>query len=351
MALETGFARPTLAALKTRIKADLVARLKQDEVLRRADLEVQAAVQAAAVNSLYGFIDYVAEQILPDTAGAESLDRHGSIWGVVRKAASKAVGTVTLTTTVGAAVPSGAELVHASGLTFVVTAGVTATGTSTAVATEATAAGAAGNLAAGEPLTLISPIVGVQSVGASGTLAGGADVESDDALRARILDRIRQPPHGGADFDYRAWALEVAGVTRAWVLPQHFGVGTVGITFVMDDRADIVPTAGDVSLVQAHIDEVRPVTADAQVFAPGTLAVDLTVEVSPDTPEVRAAIEAEVDDFLRREAAPGGTIYLSRLREAVSQAAGETHHEMTAPTANIVLPAGTIAILGTITWV
>jgi len=46
---ETGFTRPTLADLIEHCRADLLARLGQDEVLRRADSEVQARVQAAAL--------------------------------------------------------------------------------------------------------------------------------------------------------------------------------------------------------------------------------------------------------------------------------------------------------------
>lgn len=347
---DTGFARPSLADLKARIKADLLARLRQEEVLRRSDLEVQATVQAAAVNSLYAFVDWVARQILPDTADAEQLDRHGSIWGVQRKAASKATGTVIFTTSVGAVIPAGAELTHAAGQSYVTTASATATGATTVVAVAAVDAGAAGNLAVGEALALVSPITGVQSTATTGEIASGADVESDDAYRARILARIQQPPHGGADFDYLTWALEVDGVTRAWVLPLHFGIGTVGVTFVMDGRADIIPLVADVAEVQAYIDSLRPVTADAQVFAPSPVPLDLTISISPDTADVRAAIEAEVVDFLRREAEPGGTIRLSRLREAISLAAGEFSHDLTSPTADLTHATGDLAVPGTITW-
>ena len=57
-------------------------------------------------------------------------------------------------------------------------------------------------------------------------IAGGADEQSDLLLLQRVLARLRQPPHGGADFDYIRWALEVPGVTRAWVYPLELGAGT-----------------------------------------------------------------------------------------------------------------------------
>ncbi|WP_425404631.1 baseplate J/gp47 family protein [Hwanghaeella sp.] len=345
-----GFARPTLADLKTRMKADLLARLSVDEVLRRSDIEVQASVQAAAVHSLYGFIDYVAANVMVDTADGDHLARHASIWGVTRKSAAKSVGSVTFATSVGAVIPIGAELTHAGGQSYLTTEAKTATGATTVVAVQAAESGAVSNLTAGEALSLVSPIAGVQSTATGGEIVGGADIESDASLRARVLDRIQTPPHGGAKADYITWALEVDEVTRAWALPLHSGIGTVGVMFVLDGREDIVPLTADIEAVQAYIDTVRPVTADVTVFAPTPVELDLTIAVTPATAAVKAAIELELQDFIAREAEPGGTIYLSRLREAISLAAGEFNHSLTLPAADVTHAATEIAVLGTITW-
>ena len=88
---------------------------------------------------------------------------------------------------------------------------VAGTGT---LALTAKVAGADGNDNAGITLSFVSPIASVNTtvtVGADG-LSGGSDQESDTALRNRVLTRKRQPPHGGADFDYEVWAKEVSGV-------------------------------------------------------------------------------------------------------------------------------------------
>src|SRR3546814_16959671 len=80
---------------------------------------------------------------------------------------------------------------------------------------------------AGSHLTFSSPIAGVHAVAAVavGGLAGGADEEADDALRARLIGRIQKPVSGGKKTDYEVWALEVAGVTRSWVYPGWPGIG------------------------------------------------------------------------------------------------------------------------------
>ena len=62
------------------------------------------------------------------------------------------------------------------------------------------------------------------------------------------------------------------------------------------------------------------------------------------------AVEAELRDLLARDAEPGGTILISRIREAVSIAAGETDNVVSTPTANVTHAAGELAVLGVITW-
>ena len=182
-------------------------------------------------------------------------------------------------------------------------------------------------------------------------MTGGAEQEADEALRARLLDRIRQPPQGGAKTDYAAWALEVAGVTRAWVYPGQLGLGTVTVMFVIDGRPGIIPTAEEVAAVAAHIDPLRPVTAAVTVVAPVAVPLTLRLRTTPASADVRAAIQAEIDDLLRREAEPGGTILISHLHEAISIAAGEIDHEIVIPGGNVVMPTGSIAVSAPITFI
>lgn len=347
------FKRPTLTDLNGRIAADIESRLPgADAKLRRNVLNVLARAQAGAAHGLHGHLAWAAQQIMPDTAEAEYLERWASIWKIFRKPAAAATGNITLTGTTGAQIPAGTVLQRSDGAEFAtVAAAVLAAGSATVAATAATA-GALGNAVAGSTLTLIHPLSGVNptaTVAAEG-LGAGADVEEDDSLRGRVLARIQRPPHGGAEWDYEAWALEVPGITRAWVTPGYLGVGTVGIIIVNDDADPIIPDAAKVGEVQAYIDERRPVTAQALVLAPVAVPLALTIAVAPNTAAVQQAVLDELTDFFRREAVPGGTIYISRLREAISTAAGETSHELTVPAADVLHAAGEIATLGVVTW-
>lgn len=344
------YSRPTLADLVTRTRADLVSRLSADDILRRADADVYARVLAGLAHGLYGYVDWLANQIIYDTAEAEFLARWASIWGVTRKPASTATGSVTFAVSSGAVIPSGTLLQALDGVQYQTTADATVTVPTATASVAALVAAAAGNRTTGQTLTLTSPIVGVQSSATAGALTGGADLESDDDLRARLIDRIQQPPHGGDAHDYVTWALEVPGVTRAWCFPLELGEGTVTVRFVRDDDASLIPDAGEVAAVQAYIDALRPVTAAVTVVAPTAVPLAFSIAVAPNTAAVKAAVQAELSDLIARESKPGGTIYLSHIRAAISAAVGEDNYTMSAPSADVTNTAGNMTTLGTITW-
>lgn len=347
------FDRPDLPTLIARAGADLADRIPgADATLRRSVLWALARMHAGAVHGLYGYLDWLAGQLLPDTAEAEHLARWASMWGITRKAATFAGGLVSLPGTDGAVIPAGALLQRQDGAEYATTAEASVAEGSAMPQVRASVAGAAGNAVAGTRLSLVSPIAGVQSsgvVGAAG-LAGGADIESDDGLRARLLARLRRPPQGGTADDYEAWALAVPGVTRCWVSPAEMGAGTVVLRVMMDDSyPDGLPQAADLETIWQAVDAVRPVGGEVFVLAPVPLLVPINVRVTPDTAQVRAAVEAELRDLFDR-AEPGLAILLSHIREAISQAAGEQDHVLLSPSANIAPSAGELARLGAITW-
>lgn len=348
------FARPTLTEVIERILADLSSRVVgvDGAVLRRSVLGVLGRGLAGSSHELHGHLEWIARQVIPDTADAEYLERWANIWLVRRRAAEFAIGQVTFTGNNGSIVPQGTVVRRQDGARFQTTAEASiAAGTAT-ISAQALEAGAAGNALAGTALALLQPISGVQTnaVVAAGGMTNGSDTEDDDALRARLLDRIQSPPQGGAANDYIAWALAVPGVTRAWVYPMEVGAGTVTVRFVRDDDASIIPDAAEITAVYDYIEERRPVTAELFVLAPTAVPLNLLIQINPNTAAVQAAITAELGDLIRREAEPGGTILISHLREAVSTAAGEFDSIIVTPAANVDHATGEIAVLGELTF-
>ena len=309
------FDRPDLTTLIERAQADMDSRLDGAPWLRRRLLAVLARMQGGVAHGLYGYLDWQALQLMPDTAEAEHLARWASIWGVSRKPATKATGYAVFPASTGAVLPAGTELLRPDGVRYLTLADVFAAAGKARVAIEAVEAGLAGNAGADTPLQLAAPVLGLEAVGASdGEITGGAEEEGDASLRARLLARIRNQPSGGAARDYVAWALEVAGVTRAWCSPGEMGRGSVTVRIMMDETyADGIPHADDVARVREHIEGLRPVTADVYVVAPVATPIDLDLRIIPDTPRLRATVERAVWAQLRREAEPGGVVIVSRL--------------------------------------
>jgi len=346
--------RPNLQTLLSRAQSDISARLPgADPTLRRTLLGVLARIQAGGTHGLYGYLEWISKQILVDTADADMLDRHGSVWGVPRKQAVAAKGNVTFTGTDGSNIASGSLLQRGDGVQFTTDAITSIAAGVASVAVTAVVAGINGNTTSSSALSLASPIVGVDSnvsVDAAG-ITNGADMELDGDYRVRILSRIRAAAHGGSSNDYITWALQVAGVTRAWVYPQELGIGTVSVRFVVDnDPISLIPDAAKVAAVQAYIDALRPVTADLTVVAPVAAPIDMTIQLTPNDATTRAAVTAELNDLISREAIPGGTMLISHIREAISIAAGETNHVLSVPAADVTNTIGNIATLGVITW-
>ena len=348
------FDRPSLPALVERAESDLSARLLDGEQpLRRSVAGVLARVTAGQAHMLYGYLDWLAQQPFPDTAEAEYLARLARIWGIGRKPAVAAAGTVTLQGQPGAVLPAGQELRRDDGTLYRVQADSHAAGATVTASVAALVAGQGGNVAAGQSLMLTSPVAGLQPVAqvTGQGITGGLDAEDDASLRARLLRRIQEPPHGGAAADYVAWALEVPGITRAWVYPGRMGAGTVGVAVVADGLpSGPIPDSTLLAKVQAHLEGVRPVTCEVTVFAPQVLTVPVTVRLVPDSEAVRAAVRAELRDLFARESSPGAVIRVSHLREAVSVSPGEEDHVLQSPTADIVPASHQMPVLGDITF-
>ena len=359
------FARPSLQTIVDRIVSDFQTRITgATSLLRRAALNVIAKVNAGAIHLLYEYLDYQSRQIFVATADEAGLEAIASEYGIIRKAAIKATGSGEATGTNGTIIPAETELQSTDDEVYITDdEEIIATGTATLDFT-ASIAGADGNDDGSISLTFVSPIAGIDTIVTvdSDGIVEGADEETDDALRGRVLTRKRQPPHGGADFDYEAWALEVSGVTRAWSFPLYQGIGTIGMAFVRDNDTSIIPDATEMATVRAYIVEHEdpgtgettgcPVTAEPGIFMiPLTeLTVNLGIDISPNTEAVRTTIEANLEDLILRDGGPEETLYLSRISEAISLAAGEVQHRINVPAADITAIANQIHVLGTITF-
>ncbi|MEO1700317.1 MAG: baseplate J/gp47 family protein, partial [Planctomycetota bacterium] len=201
--------RPTLADLRQRASADVAEALGRGPLLDRSLLRLLAEAVAGVGHSLYGYQDWIFDQTFPDTAEREQLDRWAEVYGTPRRGAEYAEGAAELAGEPGSTMAVGTRLAREDGLEFetLLDSTIPAGATSTLARVRALEPGAASNTEPGIELRLSSPIAGFESVAtvAATEIAGGADVESDDELRGRVLARLRNPGQGGNQADYVRW--------------------------------------------------------------------------------------------------------------------------------------------------
>ena len=251
---------PTTQESKNTNLANLEGQLGQTSPLAdKAFLRVLAAMEALGVATpLYKFAAERAKQNLWLTATGDDLDLLGVEYNVPRKAAVAAVLTIQLPGTNGTIIPATVDFIgDANGVRYFPDSSATITGGFATITVTAEEAGISGNLQIGDTLSIGTQIAGAETV-ASVTIIDtvGTERETDDAYRVRGLDVVRSEGGGGNSFDYRNWAQEVSGVTRAF---PYAGQPTV--TGTPPDRtvfieADITIDPDGIA-PQALLDDVR----------------------------------------------------------------------------------------------
>lgn len=350
------FGRPTLTQLVDRIHADFVSKLElTGAVLRRSIIYVMTRVFAGAVHMRHAHLEYLGKQLFPDKSDEEFLVRQASLFGLSKTAPTQARALANFSGTDTTVIPAGTVVASDAGFEYTTDAEVEITSGTAAAEITAVLAGSDSNLIDGVVLSLQTPISGVDSaVEVPSVISDGIDQESTEDLRARLLSRMSDPPMGGSDADYITWAKEVSGVTRVWVTPLGLGPGTVVIRFVRDNDgagSAIIPSGGEISDVQAYIDPLAPAHATVTVSAPTYSPDNFTFSaISPDTAEMKAAVEAELTDLYQRKAEPGRTMLISEIRTAIGGTPGLTDYTLTSPSADVTHTSTQLPGVGTLTW-
>lgn len=210
---------PTTAELTAQNKANFESNLAQNVPANdKAFLNILSAMEAALAKGNYNYAAERAKQCLAITATGVDLDVIGRNYGVIRKAAESAQFTATLPATTGTVIPITVDFVgDANGVRYSLDVASTSIAGVATLQLTAQVIGSAGNLEAGDTLTIGQTVPGATSQATITAVTNtGANREIDDDYRIRILDILQAIPGGGNASDYRIWAQEVAGVARAY---------------------------------------------------------------------------------------------------------------------------------------
>lgn len=322
--------------------ADWRNRRPGDDTSNDTEIFIRLATFAGGIWGLEHGLEYVEDQIFPDTADEANLVRHAAKYEITRKAAQAATdGDIRLTGVNGTIVAAGLVLAHEDGTTYTTTSGGTIASGNLEVTATCDQAGTVGNKGELVELTVQSPPAGVDAAALIlSDFTDGTDQESVAALLERVLVRTRAGNAGGTASDYEQWALTVTGCAFAYALPLRRGAGTVDLAvFQADSDGNRIPASSTIRIaVKAYVETVRPVTADCLVPAVTPVDVDVDVEILllDDGLEV-ADVEADVTAAI--EAAiyavdPGGTLYLAQLMRRIAAVEGVIDFTIVSPVVN-----------------
>lgn len=379
------FKRPTLTELREKNRTQLQSELrKTGALLRYSNMRVLADADAGLAHLHYGYLDYIALQATPFNSTDEWLAGWAGLKSVYQNAANPAsTPSYQFSGTAGAPVGKGVVLRRGDGYRYslvdAVTIGAdgTAHGKLTAILPDIIDApnggGIDGNADAGTSLTLDISLPGVDASGVMIEPAtGGADIETQESLRARMLLAYQSPPQGGSDTDYKQWALAVPGVTRCWPKRRLMGAGSVGVYIMCDgndetnhgfpvgtdgisqlDDWGAQKATGDQGRVADYIYPLAPVTALVYVCSPVAKTVNFEISgISHVGSDITAAINAAIDNVFFEGGTPegNGKIFLSDLNRAIGDIDGTAGFILVSPAANIELGVGELPVRGEVNY-
>ena len=312
------------------------------------------------------------ERGFAQTTFGEYLDYRCGEKGITRKAAQKAIDSVTFTGTEGTIIPSGTivatpadRVLNVSSVEFSTVGQVTIPVEGIVDANIiALIAGKSGNVLANTITVLSQSINGVSAVNNALKAEDGEDIESDAALLVRYLVKVRNPGTSGNKADYKIWAGEVTGVGGVHVDPLWNGNGTVKLYILGTDMkpADAVI----ITNTQTYIDPVpeqgegkAPIGATVTVVAGTAININVSAAVMLEDKtleEVQTAFSAALDAYLSTLAfveSPFNPdvkyVRIGSLLLDIDGVQDYTNLLVNSDTANIVIGTGEVAVKGTVT--
>lgn len=220
----------------------------------------------------------------------------------------------------------------------------------------AVATGNSYNVGAFTITELVTSVLGIEYVNNLLPVSGGADEESDNEYRARIRDILMNSAAVGTQPGYKRIAESVAGVASATVVQPFPGTIDRNIihVYVIADNATGLPSAALLAAVQAELDkdENHAIADEIYVLSPVAQPINVDVQIlTYDSvnyvfSDIQSDIINRLTAFLRALDV-GATVYAVDIENVIHDTAGVIDFTMTNPTANVSLPAATMAIPGT----
>ena len=214
---------------------------------------------------------------------------------------------------------------------------------------EAESVGTSGNAGAETITVMTRAPEGVSGVLNPKAFTGGSGAETDEELRARVLDSFIRLPNGANAAFYELRALSHAGVEAAVVIPRMNGIGTVGVVIAAPEG---VPSEALLQQVQDDLDAVREIAVDVTVLAPEVQAVGVTAQLLPKTGVSFETAKAAAEKAVRAlftGALLGKSLYRAAILNAIFETGTVQNVKLLQPETDIDGTERTLCRLGEVT--
>ena len=287
------------------------------------------APAAMELAQCYASLEIYKEQTYLKTATGENLDNRVADYGLTRNPATNAIRLANIynTDNILYDIPIGSRFSipeDYGGYNFIITEKLE-TGK---FKIQCETAGSVGN----EYIGVLLPLYNISGLGKAeiyGTFEAGEDIESDEDLRKRAINRLNKDAFGGNQADYRRYLENINGIGGAKIFPIWNGGGTVKISFITSDYE--IPSTEFIEEVQDLIDPIpnqaqglgmAPIGHTVTVVAPTELTVNISATVSLlsdyELQNLQQDIENEIKSYIEDikkswQDSSKITIYISRI--------------------------------------
>lgn len=319
------------------------------------DLAARLYAAAAQIHALLLQAQWVLEQGFPQTAQGEYLERLAALRGISRSVATCATGFLRF----GVSSAISGDLSVKSGTTCMTDTGIRFATTEDAVLSAGTLyvdvpamalePGRAGNVAANTVTIMAAMPTGVKACTNPEAFSGGDDAESDESLRARLLDSFIRLPNGANAAYYEQTALSFTGVAAAKAVGRPRGIGTVDV-YVATDAG--IPGEELLTAIEDYLQARREISVDLQVLAPEEETVNISVALKASQGHTFDQAKAQADDALRNAftgSLLGKGVTLAALGELLYHLEGVENYRFVSPTADVPASPTVLPRLGTLT--
>lgn len=304
----------------------------------QSDIYIRMQVLAGEVFSSLVYADWVKKQMFVQSASGTYLDNHASMRGLTRKQATPSQGSVTfyiseakqnnIVIEKGTVVST--DEVNAHRFETVETVTLLAGKLSVSAKAVSCGVGQAYNVLSDTITVMVTPPNEIEYVKNAEPFDGGADKESDESLRKRVIDSYKFVLNGTNSAYYKSLALSVDGVESAGVIPKARGAGTVDI-YISQKNAPA--TEQQIQQVSKLISQQRELNVDTAVYsaAPRDVVISLNVSVAEgyDKNVILKLCEQRITEYINSKSI-GEPVLLCEISDLVFHIDGVENYKFNA---------------------